>query len=375
MTAQNPFRPTFGAPPLFWVGRSVVLDTFRGALHAQAGTAGRSLVISGARGIGKTVLLNELEDIAETQGWITLRASGRSTMVEELVNTTIPRIIERLSPSDKRRINRLGIGGVGSIGIEHTTEVPFTHNLNTRLRELLSLLRGVGVLLSIDEVQDAHTEDLTTIAVTYQDLVRDELDVAIVAAGLPQGINKLLDLPGVTFLRRAQKFVLGPLSPANAAEAFTATAANSGLQFTGPAVSAAVELSRGYPYLVQLVGSLAWSRAERLGTSHIEAEHVEAISQQAITTLGVQVHQPATTALPPAQREFLEAMSAVITGGVADIADIAAHLQRTVRSLSATRQRLIDADLIEPIAHGQLQFVIPYMERYFTGTDRLGRVD
>ena len=68
-------------------------------------------------------------------------------------------------------------------------------------------------------------------------------------------------------------------------------------------------------------------------------------------------------------------MSAVMEDGTAEIKNIAAHQDRTVRSLSATRQRLIDADLIEPTAHGQLQFVIPYMEAFFTTTDSLGRVD
>ena len=236
-------------------------------------------------------------------------------------------------------------------------------------------LKGTGVLLTIDEVQDADADDLTSLAVTYQDLVRDELDVAIVAAGLPQGVNRLLDLPGVTFLRRAQKFVLGPLSPANATVAFTETAAHSGLEFTDDAVAAAVRLSRGYPYLVQLVGSLAWGRAQRGGGSSIEERDVTAISAEAISVLGAQVHQPATLALPPAQRLFLEAMSAVMENGTAEIKNIAAHQDRTVRSLSATRQRLIDADLIEPTAHGRLQFVIPYMEAYFTATDSLGRVD
>ncbi len=60
----------------------------------------------------------------------------------------------------------------------------------------------------------------------------DELDISFVAAGLPQGVNRLLDLPGVTVLRRAQRFVLGPLSAGHAAEAFTATAADSGLNFS-----------------------------------------------------------------------------------------------------------------------------------------------
>ena len=61
--------------------------------------------------------------------------------------------------------------------------------------------------------------------------------------------------------------------------------------------------------------------------------------------------------------------------GTAEIKSIAAHQDRTVRSLSATRQRLIDADLIEPTAHGKLRYVIPYMGEFFTTTDSRGRVD
>lgn len=247
--------------------------------------------------------------------------------------------------------------------------------MNTRLRELLSHISEAGILLTIDEVQDASVEDLTTIAVTYQDLLRDDLNVAIVAAGLPQGINRLLDLPGVTFLRRAQKFILGPLSPDNTAQAFSATARGSGIEFTDAATEEAVWLSGGYPYLVQLVGSLAWSRAATEQSHHVEKRHVISISHEAITTLVNQVHRPATIGLPPAQRQFLAAIAAVFAHGSASIADIAEHEHRTVKSLSATRQQLIDADLIEPIRHSGLQFVIPYMEELFTSAAPLGRVD
>ena len=68
--------------------------------------------------------------------------------------------------------------------------------MNTRLRELSSELKGTGILLTIDEVQDADVEELTTIAVAYQDLVRDEIDIALVAAGLPQGSTTCWTCPG-----------------------------------------------------------------------------------------------------------------------------------------------------------------------------------
>ena len=84
--------------------------------------------------------------------------------------------------------------------------------LESRLRELSEHLRDSGILLTIDEIQDADPHDLESIAVAFQHLVRDELDVAIVMAGLTAGVDKLLHLPGTTFLRRARRFHLGPVT-------------------------------------------------------------------------------------------------------------------------------------------------------------------
>lgn len=375
---DNPFRPTFGAAPLYWVGREVILRSFERALVGTAGTPGRSLVISGSRGIGKTVLLNELEDRARTQGWIVLRASGRSPIVDDFVETTIPAAIEGISPRPTTRVKQVGLGKVASIGFDTDDQAPYKHNLNTRLRELSGHLTGTGVLISIDEAQDASLEDLTTIAVAYQDLIRDDLDVALVVAGLPQGIDKLLSLPGATFLRRAEKYLLGPLNQSLTAEAFELTARDSGISFSPDGIQAAAELSHGYPYLVQLVGSLSWQQASLRaggedGAAITEADVAE-IAPQAISLMGTQVHQPAVKELSPALREFLEAMAQAAPADPVPVHDIAAALGRTLRSLSGTRQRLIDADIIESPRYGELNFTLPYLREYLLARDSGGRV-
>ena len=197
---DNPFRPTFGASPLVWAGRTTVLADFDRAISGAVGNPDRSIVISGSRGIGKTVLLTELEDIAAQHGWVVLRASAREQIAESLMQSVIPEAIRRLSPPPRRRITGVSVAGIGSVrtDVETTDSVP---RLSTQLRELISHLRGTGVLITIDEVQDASPEDLTQVAVTYQDLVRDDLPVAVAMAGLTHGINALLDLPGATFPR------------------------------------------------------------------------------------------------------------------------------------------------------------------------------
>ena len=371
---QNPFRPSFGVPPLFWVGRATILDSFRSALATGPGAFGRSMVISGARGIGKTVLLNELEDIATANGWLALRASGRMNLTRELRDTTIPRAAASLNPPQKRRVSRVGISSLGTVGFEHDDEPDFQPTLNTELRRLVGLTSESGVLITIDEVQDASQDDLTELAVAYQDLLRDELNVALVMAGLPQGVEGLLDLPGATFLRRAERHLLGPFSPPNSATAFHSTAAESGIAFTDDAVAAATELSQGYPFLVQLVGSLAWQKAHADSRDAITTADVEAVTDTAIATMGSQVHAPAVRDLPPAQRAYLEAMAHVGGGGIAASA-IAEQVGKPVKSLSDTRQKLIGADLIEPAGFGKVAFTLPYLAEYLRSTDRLGRVD
>ena len=166
---NNPFRPTFGASPLVWAGRATVLTDFERAILGSAGNPDRSILISGSRGIGKTVLLTELEDIASRHGWIVLRASAREQIAESLIQSAIPEAINRLSPPQRRQITGVSVAGIGSVRTEVESHDP-APRLTTQLRELISHLRGTGVLITIDEVQDASPEDLTQVAVAYQDL-------------------------------------------------------------------------------------------------------------------------------------------------------------------------------------------------------------
>ena len=376
MTVQlrNPFRPTFGIAPLYWVGRADVLENFRTALEIGPGAFGRSMLISGNRGIGKTALLNELEDIAEQQGWVVLRTSGRNSFIQELVETTIPKTIADLDPPKQRRLSSVGLSSVGSVGFDVSQAETYKPSLNTRLRDLLALLTEAGVLITVDEVQDANPTELTELAVAFQDLLRDEQEIALVMTGLPQGIEKLLQLPGTTFMRRAQRFSLGEFSPKNAAEGFRATAFDSGIAFSPEAVDMGVRISKGYPFLVQLVGALAWNQAHRRGAVEVSAADVAAVERTTVSNMGTQVHGPALRNISPAQRQFLDAMAKHDHDAV-PISIIAATVGKRPQGVSDTREKLIAADLIESAGTGLVRFTLPYLREYLNNTDTLGRVD
>lgn len=371
---NNPFRPTFGASPLVWAGRATVLTDFERAILGSAGNPDRSILISGSRGIGKTVLLTELEDIASRHGWIVLRASARERIAESLIESAIPEAINRLSPPQRRQITGFSVAGIGSVqtDVESRDPVP---RLSTQLRELISHLRGTGVLITIDEVQDASPDDLTQVAVAYQDLVRDDLPVAVAMAGLTHGINTLLDLPGATFLRRARRYELGPLTLEDANVALADTARDGGRAFDDS--QRAAEFSKGYPYLVQLVGYLSWEAADELGLESIDAHAVSAAIPLTLERLGVQVLQPALRDLPPRQMEYLRAMAEIEdeTGlsGISTSA-LAESLGRPATSLSDIRARLIERDLITSAGWGLIEFAQPYLGQYLLDRGRPQRI-
>ena len=136
----NPFRPTFGASPLKWAGRSAVLNDFTIGLDGGVGNPNRAMLISGHRGMGKTVLLTELEDLAAQQGWAVIRVSGRSNSVTQLIDSIIPEKINQLSSPSTRRIKDIRIAGLGGIGTEEIGTPPVP-TLESRLRELSEHLR------------------------------------------------------------------------------------------------------------------------------------------------------------------------------------------------------------------------------------------
>lgn len=371
----NPFRPTFGAPPLKWVGRSLVLEHFRAGLDSGVGSPYRAMLISGHRGMGKTVLLSELEDIAEQLGWAVIRISGRTHSIDELVDSIIPHKIDQIVRPARRRVKDVRIAGIGGIGTEEASQPP-QPTLELRLRELYSHLHDSGVLITIDEVQDALPDDLERIAVAFQHLVRDQYGVAIAMAGLTAGIDQLLRLPGTTFLRRASKYTLGPINAESARRAFIDTAAETSIACTDDAAHAAAKLSHGYPYLIQLIGYLAWQAASTAGGRSITSAVIDEIRPEAIHTMGIQVHDPAVKALPQRQLEYLRTCAELADdAGETASGAVAGALGVATTALSDTRAKLIAHGLIDAPRHGIVRLALPYLREFLLGAEPEHLVD
>lgn len=198
--------------------------------------------------------------------------------------------------------------------------------------------------------------------------MRDNRDIAFSAAGLPEGVATLLQHPGTTFLRRAQHANLGPMTPEQTAEILSQTAAAGGAHFEDRALQNAVEISRGYPFLIQLIGFHLYERAGEGGG--ISAADVEAVREDVLSTLGQLVHAPALKTVPEKQEDFLRAMAEVQDGLAAvPTAAIAGHMGVAPQSLTMARQALLRRELVYSPRHGYLNFTIPHMGHFLLKGD------
>lgn len=365
---MNPFVPTFGVSPTILGGRDALTSNFGASLDAGPGDPRRTLLISGPRGIGKTVLLNELEDEAADRGWMHIRAQPYD-LIQPLVDTEVPRALQTLRQSnpDRRRVTGVTIAGLGGISTSAAEGAGPAPSLISALSELCDALPGPsGVLITLDEVQSVDQNELWHLTAAVQDLRRDSRNIAFAAAGLPEGVARLLQHPGTTFLRRAQHAVLAPMTPAETASVLQSTAAAGGLNLDGEALKEAVEFTRGYPFLVQLLGYHLFQRAAARG-SGATVDDVNAVRDTVLDSLSQLVHDPALSHVPAGEKAYLTAMAEVQRGHEAVAsADVAKRMGKRTQELSVVRDRLITRELIYSPRRGYLNFLIPYLGRHLT---------
>lgn len=194
----NPFKPTAGKTPPTIIGREDVLEEFSEGLTNGPGAPGRLMRIAGVCGTGKTVLLDECSRLAQSRGW---------TVIKEVATEGLcQRILEQLQPKLQAKHARFeptvaGIS-IGNIDIERIGP-----SLRDAMRQTISK-NGNGLLITLDEVQDAELDEVRTLSIAIQQVIGEDLDIAFVFAGLPSMIESIINGKTLTFLRRALPFDL-----------------------------------------------------------------------------------------------------------------------------------------------------------------------
>lgn len=361
MATRNPFKPTAGATPPLLVGRDDALEDFAESLADGPGAPGRLTIFTGARGVGKTVMLTEVANEALKEGWVALSETATPGLIERLSHAAT-RHLNELDPSTAPRRALTGVTlpviGGGMTVSARPAEVVGWREQAGRLLDVLEG-RGTGLLITVDEVHAQARENLRDLAATFQHLVREDRNVALVVAGLPYAVSDLLNDDVLTFLRRANREELADVSLDDVRDALRTTITTEGRTIDDDALEEATAATGGYPFMIQLVGYHVWRKA--IG-ARIDLASVREGIPAARKRLGSTVHAAALADLSAVDRTYLVAMAQ--DPGPASTGVIAERMGETPQYASVYRQRLIDAGVIEPVSYGRVAFAIPYLGEY-----------
>lgn len=360
----NPFHPSFGVSPPLLVGRDGLIDDFVEALEDGPGSSGRATLYTGARGSGKTVMLNVIEDRAKERGWLVISETASPGFIDRIARQQLPRLLREFDPEAVRRqltgvTAPLNVGGVTWHSVE-------AHVSDIGLRDQIELLTGLlaqhstGLLITLDEIHQNQIGELRELATTVQHAFREERELAFTGAGLASAVSDVVNDDVLTFLRRADRHTLGWVSRDEVERALREPIEASGRTIAGEALDVMVGGTNGYPFLIQLVGAQTWR--VRPGTSEITLEDATRGVSNALRRLGALVHEPALAGASDIDKSFLLAMAKDDTPS--RMSDIQQRLGVDVNYASQYRLRLIAGELIQSPRRGYVDFALPYLREY-----------
>ncbi len=375
----NPYRPGAGTSPPALIGRDPLIEQFRITVdRAVRHRPGKSVMPIGLRGVGKTVLLNRFQDVAEDKelrvAFIEAPETGDFRQLLAIRLRTVLFDFKRTRVSDA--VNRaLGIlrgftytlpdGSAISIDVDAYAGKGDSGVLSEDLTDLLVAAGETaaeyqsGVLIAVDEVQYLSGEELGALITAVHRTSQLDLPVVLVGAGLPQ-------LPGLageakSYAERLFDFpLIGSLDTDEARDVLSIPASDLGVEFADDALEAMVEAAQGYPYFLQEWGYHVWNAAEE---SPIAIDTVHAAEPEVEKQLDKNFFLVRLDRLTPAEKTYLRAM-AELGPGPHRSGDIAAKLKVKVESVAPRRSGLIQKGMIYSPAHGDTAFTVPLFDRF-----------
>jgi hypothetical protein len=377
---RNPFAPGAGARPPELAGRESIIEAANVAMQRiRRGRQEKSQMLLGLRGVGKTVLLNRLAQLAEDMGSIVVPLEApEGQRLAAFLAPALKSVLLRLSRvAQARELAQRGLGAlrgfasafkvsIGEIELSISAEpIADSGNLEIDLPELMGSVgraaqaANTSVVILLDEVQYLSEEDLRGLIVAMHRIAQRGWPVILFGAGLPQVAalageaksyaERLFDYPEV-----------GPLPPAAARSALLDPIVEEGESISEDALNRILSITEGYPYFLQEWGKHSWNTA---GRSPITADDVEMASSLATVALDRSFFRVRFDRLTPREQDYLRAMAALGPGPHRS-GDIADALGIKVQQAGPLRNGLIKKGMIWSPAHGQTAFTVPMFDAF-----------
>jgi hypothetical protein len=384
---NNPFSPGAGTSPPELAGRSEMLRSIEILLaRIKAGRSEQSMFMVGLRGVGKTVLLNKVREMADAQGY-------HSLLIEAHENKPLPLLLlpplrqtlfaldrmQNVSQKVKRglRVLRSFIGAVKvkigdaefGLDIDPETGSADSGDLEADLAELFVAIgeaaadRGTAIAIIIDELQYMTEAEMSALIMAIHRVSQRSLPLVLIGAGLPQ----LVGLAGKSKSYAERLFVypeIGALSLEDASSALQGPVQTQGVSFTPEALAEVYRVTQGYPYFLQEWGYQSWNMAEH---SPIDLALIQKTTVASTARLDQSFFRVRFDRLTPREKDYLRALAEMGTGNQRSGA-VADRLGVKVQTIAPLRSSLIKKGMIYSPAHGDTAFTVPLFDQFMLRT-------
>ncbi len=365
----NPYAPGAGTPPPALVGRDQIIGIANvGLRRLKSARASQHMLITGLRGVGKTVLLGKLAAVGEHVGYRVIRveAVGGDDTIRSILRQA-RRIVDEFDGGAKvgralRSIESVSLTVVGTgVAVERRVGRSDREALADVLVDLAAVAadEGLGVMLAIDEAQMLDRHDLRRLLAGVHRCSQDGLPLYFLLAGLPNLIGEVAK--AATYAERMFTVAdLGPLTPDQVVQAIVEPAEEIGVSWSLEATELIVDHSDGFPFFVQTWAYHTWNAA--IGDP-ISAADVERAEPNVDHALDSSFFAARIARIPASEVAYVQGLAS-LGAGPHRSGEVAAAGGKSTPQVAAFRDRLIDEGLIYAPRYGWVEFAIPHFDRF-----------
>ncbi len=342
MTNRNPYAISFGRIPTQYINRSLIVDSILESLESDI-VEEQAFKLTGIRGTGKTVTLTAIErQLRDSDDWIVVGLKSNSDITKDLIANLYSAVPFLTTFMDKE----LNLSAYG-IGLNLSKKSPVA-SLDYALKRILEQIakKKKRVLVTIDEAR--KTDAMIDFIQEFQILIREDLPIYIIAAGLYEDIESLENTDGLTFFLRATKYEMTPLNLGIIREDYKKT-----LSVTHDVAEEMARITMGYAFAYQALGKYMWDSNEKVITDEVLMLLDEALSEK--------VYKKIWSELAPKDKWFLQF---IVQKEQMSASELLEMTRKKHNEWSEPRMRLKEKGIIDTSVRGMISIKLPRFRQF-----------
>ncbi len=371
----NPYRPGAGQMPKHLAGRNDIIEKVDKMFDALTfGIPSQSVIFSGLRGVGKTVLINKLQKTAESKEIFCkhIEVETRNDFISQIASCSQAFLREVNSKEKAKHLVKRALDAIKSLVVSFNPEdntfslsiqereLYQSNNLTQSLTDVFTLVGEAAqesetpVCFFIDEIQYMKKNELGALIASLHRTNQLGYPVMIIGAGLPKIYKMLSDEK--TYSERLFAYQeIGSLNYEQAKSAIIEPVKELNVQYSEEALDKIIDITKGYPYFIQQFCNLAYEAAD---SNYIDIKVINDTVPEFFKTLDNGFFKVRYERCSDMDKRFIFAM--VKCGKLpCTISNISKYFGKNGKAISPTRAQLISKGIIYPVKYGELDFTVP----------------